>query len=111
MVTIEGNPWFLTADVAETLGYKEHQRGGYSHHLFNVGKDEKMAVSRATHTSDLWINNPAKRMSLLSESGLYKLVLRSNLRIAKPFQDWVTKVVLPTIRKDGAYIMESPSSG
>ncbi|MBV0893462.1 Bro-N domain-containing protein [Paracoccus sp. Z118] len=46
--------------------------------------------------------------SIISESGLYRLVLRADKAEAKPFKDWVTKVVLPAIlrrqalRKDGA---------
>ena len=43
-------------------------------------------------------------MRLVTESGLYKLVLRSDKPEAKEFQHWVTSVVLPAIRKDGAYI-------
>ena len=39
---------------------------------------------------------------MVSESGLYKLVMRSSKPEAKQFQDWVTNVVLPAIRKDGA---------
>ncbi len=42
---------------------------------------------------------------LISESGLYKLVMRSDKKEAKAFQDCVTKDVLPAIRKDGGYIM------
>ena len=42
---------------------------------------------------------------VLNESGLYKLVMRSNKPEAKAFQDWVTRVVLPDIRKDGAYLL------
>jgi prophage antirepressor-like protein len=42
--------------------------------------------------------------TLLSESGLYKFIMRSDKPIARPFQDWVTREVLPAIRKDGAYI-------
>ena len=42
------------------------------------------------------------RATLVSESGLYKLVMRSDKPLAKPFQDWVTRDVLPAIRKDGA---------
>ncbi|MBN7776888.1 hypothetical protein JYP49_06450 [Nitratireductor aquimarinus] len=45
------------------------------------------------------------RLALLSESGLYKLVMRSDKPEAKVFQDWVTREVLPAIRKDGAYVM------
>jgi prophage antirepressor-like protein len=43
-------------------------------------------------------------MRLISESGLYKLVLRSDKPEAKAFQDWVTRTVLPAVRKDGAYV-------
>lgn len=42
---------------------------------------------------------------LASESGLYKLIIRSNKPEARPFQDWATRDVLPAIRKDGAYVM------
>jgi len=39
-------------------------------------------------------------LGLISESGLYKLVMRSDKPEAREFQDWVTRVVLPAIRKD-----------
>jgi hypothetical protein len=45
------------------------------------------------------------QLTLISESGLYKLIMRSDKPEAKAFQDWVTKVVLPAIRKDGGYVM------
>ncbi|WP_366518336.1 BRO family protein [uncultured Paracoccus sp.] len=41
---------------------------------------------------------------IISESGLYKLAMRSDKPEARAFQDWVTRDVLPAIRKDGAYI-------
>lgn len=43
--------------------------------------------------------------NLISESGLYKLVMRSDKPAAREFQDWVTRTVLPAIRKDGMYVM------
>ncbi|WP_083781585.1 BRO-N domain-containing protein [Roseovarius sp. 217] len=46
-----------------------------------------------------------KPMVIVTESGLYKLVMRSDKPEAKAFQDWVTGTVLPSIRKDGGYIM------
>lgn len=49
----------------------------------------------------LFANAKAPKMRLISESGLYKLVMRSDKPEAKSFQDWVTKVVLPAIRQDG----------
>ena len=41
----------------------------------------------------------------INESGLYKLVMRSDKPEARKFQDWVTREVLPAIRKVGRYIM------
>ena len=40
----------------------------------------------------------------VSESGLYKLVMRSDKPEAKAFQKWVTRTVLPAIRRDGGYV-------
>jgi anti-repressor protein len=45
----------------------------------------------------------AQRIQLIVESGMYKLVLSSNLEKAKYFRDWVTGEVLPSIRKNGYY--------
>lgn len=44
---------------------------------------------------------------LISESSLYKLVMRSDKPEAKKFQAWLTEVVLPAIRKDGGYFCEN----
>ena len=43
-------------------------------------------------------------MTIINESGLYALVFGSRLKIAKEFKHWVTSEVLPSIRKNGAYI-------
>ncbi len=52
------------------------------------------------------MHNKHGRPSLcVSESGLYKLIMRSDKPAARAFQDWVTRDVLPAIRKDGGYIM------
>lgn len=53
-------------------------------------------------------NGGAQSFTIISESGLYKLILRAHPHVnpaAKAFQNWVTKEVLPAIRKDGAYVM------
>ena len=42
-------------------------------------------------------------MMVISESGLYTLIMRSNKEQAKPFRRWVTSEVLPSIRKTGSY--------
>lgn len=44
--------------------------------------------------------------TLISESGLYKLAIASNLEKGKKFRDWITKEVLPSIRENGSYSIQ-----
>ena len=79
---------------------------GVSNRCQHLDKDEKRRVwSRDSEYRALFAGQyKVPSMTLISESGLYKLIMRSDKPQAKPFQDWVTKVVLPAIRKDGGYI-------
>jgi prophage antirepressor-like protein len=93
-IEIEGAPWFCGADVL-TILYGKAQ--GKAQMYRQIGADEKRKV---THADLSYHNKPAW---IVSESGLYKLIMRSDKATARPFQDWVTKVVLPSIRKTGGY--------
>ncbi len=103
VVTIDGEPWFVAKDVTEVLGL-----GGYpSDHTSRLAKDELTVLGRG----DTRVQNPrdlfdtrSPTVSLISESGLYKLTMRSDKPDAKAFQDWVTREVLPSIRKHGIYV-------
>lgn len=95
-IKIDGEPWFVGADVADALGYK-NTRDALNRH---VDDDDKNTV--AFH--DGIQGNP--NMVVINESGVYSLILRSNLPKAKEFKRWVTSVVLPSIRKHGAYITQ-----
>ena len=55
-------------------------------------------------TEILKSGNQGREMKLVSESGLYALVIRSNKPNAKKFRKWITSEVLPSIRKSGGYI-------
>ncbi len=56
------------------------------------------------------VHHTAGRAPLIvSESGFYKIVLRSRKPVAKEFQRWVTHEVLPSIRKHGGYMMGQES--
>ncbi len=92
----EGEPWFVAADVCRCLGLP--QRNGVHQHTKSLLDDEKTR----THIPGNQRGNPNK--TVVSESGLYKLVMRSNKPEAREFQNWVTREVLPAIRKDGGYI-------
>lgn len=91
VVTLKGDPWFVGNDACVVLGIS-HFGNAYS----RLDPDEVIKVPRA----DIGMRQ-GKKAVLISESGLYKLIMRSDKPQAKPFQDWVTKVVLPAIRKDG----------
>ena len=100
VVTIEDNPWFVASDVIRTLDMDTNQTANYIRWL---DATEKRKVHR--FTLNLFKGRGTANYNCISESGLYKLVMRSDKPQAKPFQDWVTKVVLPAIRKDGGYII------
>ncbi|MGF6226221.1 prophage antirepressor-like protein [Inquilinus ginsengisoli] len=97
-VTIDGAPWFAAIDVCRAIGLLVDKRGTF-HHLVRLNPREKRPA-----TPVLKKGMPGQPATLISESGLYKLILRSQRSpTAKPFQDWVTREVLPTIRREGAY--------
>lgn len=92
-VTVDGEPWFVAADVCSILGYA-NGRAAVEQHV-----PERYRGSVAIH--DGTPGNPNR--AIISEPGLYRLVMRSNAANAEPFQDWVTAEVLPTIRRTGGY--------
>ena len=51
----------------------------------------------------------SRRVTIVSDSGLYTLIMRSRKKEAIDFQRWVTREVLPSIRKHGAYVMGQTS--
>ncbi|WP_226454913.1 BRO-N domain-containing protein [Pseudomonas sp. AF03-9] len=70
----------------------------------------EVSWSRRTITKDLESANlcrppPGRECWLISEPDLYKLIMRSDKPEARTLQDWVTRVVLPAICKDGAYVL------
>jgi prophage antirepressor-like protein len=101
VVTIEGNPWFVGADIFRVLfGTAE----GHSRR-YNCLDDSE---SLKGHPVELGLG-AGREVMLVSESGLYKLAMRSQTPQARPFQDWVTKEVLPSIRKTGSFVTGQPS--
>jgi len=104
-------PWFVTADVCLCLGLAPSisvKNGAgyakYTPHIMKLDADEKK-VLRGVGSSELPTHKWATAVSVISESGLYKLIMRSDKPAAKRFQNWVTREVLPALRKDGMYVM------
>lgn len=90
---IDGAPWFVAADVCAALG------------IINARDTlAKSVPEKHKRRKDLGLR--AQAPWLVTEAGLYRLVMRSNKPEASDFQDWVTDTVLPAIRKDGSYVKD-----
>jgi len=61
-----------------------------------------MSLEKRACPNHVLFQGRTARLLVLNESGLYKLIMRSDKPEARRFQDWVTRDVLPAIRKDGA---------
>ena len=86
-----GNPWFVAKDACDCLGVSNSRDA-----VARLDDDEK-DVGKADTLGG------SQDMMLISESGLYTLIMRSNKPEAKVFRKWVTSEVLPSIRKTGGY--------
>lgn len=93
-VVIDGEPWFIAADVCKILDIK------------NTTDALKKGLEDF-EKARLNLGLQGGETNVISESGFYTLVLRSRKKIAQPFRIWVTKDVLPTIRKTGKYVAPS----
>ena len=88
----DGEPWFVLRDVCNVLGLGTPARVAE-----RLDPDE---VSQ-THITDSM--GRQQETTIINESGLYNVILRSDKPEAKPFRKWVTSEVLPTIRRHGMY--------
>lgn len=88
-----GEPWFVAKDACDILGID-------TNHLREALDDDEITNLR---NSEVW-NQPGRAPLIISEPGLYKLIMRSRKPEAKEFQRWVTHEVLPQIRRTGGYI-------
>lgn len=92
-----GEPWFVAKDVCDVLGLSNPSKA-----LLILDDDERTQVSP---NNLLGLENPGNQpVNIVSESGLYRLTMRSRKPMAKEFQRWVTHEVLPSIRKHGGYM-------
>ncbi len=91
-ILIDDEPWFVVADVAKVI------------EATNPTDLVKLVDDEDKSRQSLGSGSPK---NIINESGLYQILIRSNNKNAKPFRKWVTREVLPTIRKHGAYMTDS----
>lgn len=87
----DGEPWFVARDVCQSLDINNSRQA-----LTRLDNDEKADVSLNDGSQN-------RSMNIISEAGLYGLVLASRKPEAKAFKRWVKHEVLPAIRKHGKY--------
>ena len=101
-LVINNEPWFVAKDLCDTLGITNPSKA-----ILNLDDDEKM-ISTDSNLKLGSAGNGAQSLALVSESGMYTLILRCRDAVKKGsiphrFRKWVTAEVLPTIRKTGKY--------
>ncbi len=98
-VLINGEPWFFAVDVCRAIGIANHRDA-----VRKLDDDEKGVGLADTHGGE-------QESIIISESGLYTLILRCRDAVTPGtipyrFRKWVTREVLPQIRRTGCYVRE-----
>ena len=91
-VDMDGEAWFVLKDVCGVLDIADHKVVAR-----RLDEDE---VCQTPLTDSM---GRQQSTTIINESGLYHVILRSDKPEAAPFRRWVTNDVLPTIRKTGSY--------
>ncbi|MFN6977334.1 MAG: Bro-N domain-containing protein, partial [Gemmobacter sp.] len=104
----DGAPWFVAADVCAVMGHTNPTVA-----VSRLDDDERQTVNLNTLNFPYGIPADPRRgnpnVSIISESGLFALILTSNLPSARAFRRWVTGEVLPALRAFGYYAL--PGAG
>ena len=92
VVMVDGEPWFVGKDVAEVLGYTNHNKALGDH------------CKGVTKRYPLQTPGGLQEVRIISEPDMLRLIVGSKLPAAERFERWVFEEVLPSIRKTGAYV-------
>ena len=95
MILINGEPYFNANEVANTLEFA-NPRDAVANH---VDSDDVALADTLT-------KGGVQKQKFINESGLYALTFASKKPSAKDFKKWVTKEVIPSIRKTGSYSIQ-----
>jgi len=107
-ISQDGQPWFVAADICRCIGIQNPTMA-----VANLDEDERMTLSLTEGHSGQ--RGGAQAISIVSESGLYALILRSRKAVTPGtvqhrFRKWITAEVIPAIRKTGGYGASSEGS-
>jgi prophage antirepressor-like protein len=95
-----GEPWFVLADLCKVLGLSSPTRVA-----------ERLAADGVSQAQVIDSMGRGQCATIVSESGMYEVVIRSDKPDAVAFRRWITTDVLPSIRKSGSYSTTPTLSG
>ena len=112
VVMRENKPWFVAKDVAACI---EHSNVTKMCELCRdkdkatiTNSDEIGVINESLRTQQMFSKN-APHITLISESGLYRILAKCSLPKCEPFESWVFDEVLPSIRQTGSYSVTTPA--
>lgn len=101
IIKADGSIWFVAKDVADVLGYKDTDYAIRTHckypEILKPGETQGLTTS-------------PRGITIIPESDLYRLIMKSRLPAAERFEEWVVEEILPQIRRTGAYMPEQPAT-
>lgn len=100
---INNEPWFVGKDLTKILGYINGNRDITNH----VDEEDRIMLDKTQYQNGIEFNYKELGQRggwIINESGMYSLILSSELESAKKFKRWVTSEVLPSIRENQYYI-------
>ncbi len=104
-VIIEGEPWFLGLDVGACLGYAIPRKAYFDHTEEKYRKALYYKDSSDSELYKLWSEKGFREKIVISEASMFQMIFESQTVTAATFRDWVYEEVLPSIRKNGGYIV------
>lgn len=99
VVTIDGEPWFVLADLCAVLS------------LSNPSVVASRIDEAALSLTEVRSGGQRRSVTIVSEAGMYEVVIRSDKPEAAAFRRWITGTVLPEIRRTGSYGVQTLPSG
>lgn len=100
VIWLRGDPWWVAMDVCAVLG------------LVNVPQAMSRLRPQQVCLADvLAADHKMRQTNVISEAGLYRLIMRSDKEVADRFQDWLAEEVLPALRKTGTYSLATLTPG
>jgi prophage antirepressor-like protein len=92
-ILINDKPFFFAIDICNFLCLSDTNKA-----IKPLNDNQKLKRLQ-------FVSGQNRSIWLLSESGVYRLMMRSDKKEAQPFLDWIADDVLPTIRKTGTYAL------